>query len=135
METIPSWEDEYQADISRNRGQFASQDEAHYMILEIEALREQLAQYSSAGPCLPPLPQQLPSSVTRLPISTSYSPVQALQASLHEAPRLKEVIVLGQYFPEDGTDVQRLYVLGSRLDLGKALWIHRRFGLYIDENS
>lgn len=81
------------------------------------------------------LPGQLPPSVALLPPSTSYTPAQALQASMHHAEHMEQLLVIGQYHPEPGTDKQVFFCIGSRLDLGKALWLHRRLGLYIDENA
>jgi len=93
--------------------------------------------YRDTAPTSPvqPLPGQLPPSVALLPPSTSYTPAQALQASMHHAEHLEQLLVIGQYHPEPGTDKQLFFCIGSRLDLGKALWLHRRLGLYIDENA
>lgn len=202
METIPSWEDEYQADISRNRGQFASQEEAHYMILEIEALRARLDEIAAAQPqgepvavdavihggkldeydavlgaldpesvCpylsngeaaelvaavrtlqarqitqpapvaaqptpaeLQPLPHTVGPHIRIMPLSTNYTPTQALQMALRFTENLEEVIVVGQFQPgEDGR--KELYVSPSKMPISMAVWIHRRLGFYIDENA
>lgn len=82
---------------------------------------------------LAPLPQQLPPTVTRLPLSTCYSPAQALQAAMHDAEQLENLIVIGQYIPHNGKSP--FFCVPSRMDLKNALWVHRRLGFYIDENA
>lgn len=81
------------------------------------------------------LPRLLPPGVRMFPLRTTYSTTQALQMGLNYAENLEQVVVIGQFFPDEGTDRQDLFVCSSKMDLGKALWINRRFGLYIDENA
>lgn len=80
-----------------------------------------------------PLVQQLPPTVSRLPLSGSYTPAQAVQQALQDAHRLEHVMCLGEYKEEDGK--RAFFLIPSKMDLKIALWIHRRLGLYIDQEA
>lgn len=89
--------------------------------------------YAPAVEPVAPLVQQLQPTVTRLPLSNSYTPAQAVQAALQDAHRLEHVMCLGEYKEADGK--RAFFLIPSKMDLKIALWIHRRLGLYIDENA
>lgn len=138
MKDIPEWEAEYDADVARNSGQFASREKEDYMLDEIEALRDRVAELMApaapeTGPVV--LPRWLPRAVDVLPMRSSYTPAQALKMALNYAENLTDVIIVGQMMPLEGSDRQELFVCPSKMDIMRSLWIHRRLGFYIDENA
>lgn len=82
---------------------------------------------------LAPVANQTPAQVRNMPLSANYTPAQALQVALQSAEQLQEVLIIGQYLPED--DKQALFVLPSRSSMLMAVWLHRRLGHYIDTNA
>lgn len=134
MCNVPSWEDEYNEDIARNGGAFASQEPEHYMLEEIEALRAALNLAQQPPAPEPPLRNQFPANISGLPASTTYTPAQALSVALNHAPELEQVLIIGQYLP-DAEGLQERFIQPSRMSMLTAVWLHRRLGLYIDENA
>lgn len=83
---------------------------------------------------LQPLPHTVGPRTRVMPLSTNYTPTQALQMALRFTENLDEVIVVGQFQAgEDGR--KELYVSPSKMPISMAVWIHRRLGFYIDENA
>lgn len=80
-----------------------------------------------------PLPGQMPGTVALLPFSSCYTPAQALQRALQEAPLMDRLIVVGEYLEENGK--RALMVLPSRMTLLEAVWLDRRLDNYINENA
>lgn len=91
--------------------------------------------YRDTAPTSPvaPLPGQMPGTVALLPFSSCYTPAQALQRALQEAPRMDRLMVVGEYLEEHGK--RALLVLPSRMSLLEAVWLERRLDNYINENA
>jgi hypothetical protein len=90
--------------------------------------------YAPAVEPVAPLVSALPPTVSRLPLSGSYTPTQALQLALQEAPRLANLLVVGEYV-SDGVDNGELYVLPSRMSMLEVSWLERRLCAHIDRHA
>lgn len=84
-------------------------------------------------PAPQPLPHTVAPGVRVMPLRTTYSPTQAVQMALNYSENLTEVIVIGQFEEQDGKSA--LLVSPSKMSISMAVWLHRRLGLYIDENA
>ncbi len=133
---VDDWEQLYNEDVERNEGAFSSRDKEDYMLEEIAALRARLAWLAQQAPQQPaqPAPRLFPGNVSGLPSSTNYTPAQALNVALNHSSELEQVLIIGQYFP-DKDGLQERFIQPSRMSILTAVWLHRRLGLYIDENA